>query len=59
MPIWLKRVISALGFSAFIALNLYALWHQKRPLPYTIGTCFYLFVLAVIGVGVDRGFTMK
>jgi hypothetical protein len=52
MPTWLKRVLAALGFAAFIALQLWALGHQNRPLPYVVGTYVYLFVIALVGVGV-------
>lgn len=54
VPALLKRVLSALGFAAFIALQVSGLWHGKRNLAYTVFTAVYLMVVALLGIAIDR-----
>ena len=59
MPRWLKRLLNALGFATFLAIEICGLWFSRPNLPRTIFTSVYLLVVTLVGVAFDRGLAQK
>ena len=59
LPRWLVRILSGLGFAAFLALQVHGLWNAEPNLPRTIFTSIYLFFIFVVAIGMDYGLSSK
>lgn len=59
MPQWLKRLLNALGFAAFLVVEVLGLCRSRPNLPNSIFTSVYLVVVALVGVAIDRGLAQK
>ena len=59
LPRWLARMLSALGFAAFFALQVHGLWYAKPNFPRTFFSAIYLFVVFGFAIAIDRALADK
>jgi len=59
LPRWLVRVLSGLGFAAFLNIQVRALWQAEPNLPRTIFSSIYLCFIFIVAIGVDYGIWSK